>query len=214
MKSHIATDKAELLHSKRNNQKQQRGCFVVPKAKEKILEVTEAELCEYLNLSGRRIRTLATESVVVKTKAGRYDLKKSVSGYVDFIKDTKKEEKQGIDKVKLAREAEGLMHDKLKKRKTELQVMQLEKTMLLTEDVIDMWSDFATMVKSKLLNIPTKLAPQLTGIDDVNIIKKAISTEVSEALNEIADFDINKFESEIAFDDESGEDNSNNNIDR
>lgn len=186
----------------------------MPKAKEKILEVTEAELCEYLNLSGRRIRTLATESVVVKTKAGRYDLKKSVSGYVDFIKDTKKEEKQGIDKVKLAREAEGLMHDKLKKRKTELQVMQLEKTMLLTEDVIDMWTDFATMVKSKLLNIPTKLAPQLIGIDDVNIIKKAIATEVSEALNEIADFDINKFESEIAFDDESGEDNSNNNIDR
>ncbi len=186
----------------------------MPKAKEKILEVTEAELCEYLNLSGRRIRTLATEGIVVKTKAGRYDLKKSVSGYVDFIKDTKKEEKQGIEKIKLAREAEGLMHDKFKKRKTELQVMQLEKTMLLTEDVIDMWSDFATMVKSKLLNIPTKLAPQLTGIDDVNTIKKAISVEVSEALNEIADFDLNKFESDVAFDDESGEDNSNNNIDR
>ena len=186
----------------------------MPKVKEKILEVTETELCEYLNLSGRRIRTLATEGIVVKTKAGRYDLKKSVSGYVDFIKDTKKEEKQGIDKVKLAREAEGLMHDKLKKRKTELQVMHLEKTMILTEDVIEMWSDFATMVKSKLLNIPTKLAPQLTGIDDVNTIKKAISVEVSEALNEIADFDINKFESDVAFEDESGEDNSNNNIDR
>lgn len=186
----------------------------MPKTKEKILEVTEAELSEYLNLSGRRIRTLATEGVVVKTKAGRYDLKKSVSGYVDFIKDTKKEEKQGIDKVRLARESEGLMHDKIKKRKTELQVMQLEKTMLLTEDVVDIWADFAAMVKSKLLNIPTKLAPQLTDIEDVNTIKKAIATEVSEALNEIADFDINKFESDIAFGDESGEDNSNNNIDR
>ena len=182
----------------------------MPKKATGILEVSESELCEYLGLSGRRVRDLATDKIVFKTKAGHYDLKKSVSGYINFIKDTKKEEKQGVEKIKLAREAEGLMHDKLKKRKTELQIMQIEKQMLMTDDVIALWADFAAMIKSKLLNIPVKLAPQLVGVEDTKDIKKAISDEVSEALNEIADFDINKFESSLIFDDESGEGNNGN----
>lgn len=166
----------------------------------KIIEVTEAELTEYLGLSDRRIRVLAKEGIIYKTKPARYDLKKSVSGYIEFIKDTKKEEKQGMEKINLARAAEGLMHDKLKKRKTELQVMQIERELLFTKDVVSMWTDFATMVKSKLLNIPTKLAPQLVGLDDATAIKKAIGAEVAEALNEIAEFDINKFEKNLYFD--------------
>ena len=173
----------------------------------KIIEVTEIELAEMLGLSDRRIRVLANEGIVFKTKPARYDLKKSVNGYINFIKDTKKEEKQGIDKVKLAREAEGLMHDKLKKRKTELQVMQMEKELLFTKDVITIWTDFATMVKTKLLNIPTKLAPQIVGIEDATIIKKTITAEVTEALNEIADFDINKFEKNLYFDEDEGAEN-------
>lgn len=173
----------------------------------KIIEVTEIELAEMLGLSDRRIRVLAKEGIVFKTKPARYDLKKSVNGYINFIKDTKKEEKQGIDKVKLAREAEGLMHDKLKKRKTELQVMQMEKELLFTKDVITIWTDFATMVKTKLLNIPTKLAPQIVGIEDATIIKKTITAEVTEALNEIADFDINKFEKNLYFDEDEGAEN-------
>ena len=170
--------------------------------KPSVLEVTESELAETLGLSDRRIRVLANDGIIFKTKPGRYDLKKSVNGYINYIRDTKKEEKQGIDKIKLAREAEGLMHDKLKKRKTELQILQMEKELLFTKDVISMWTDFATMVKSKLLNIPTKLAPQLTGIDDTLVIKKAITAEVTEALNEIADFDINNFEKDLYFDDD------------
>lgn len=180
-------------------------------ADKKTIEVTEAELAEMLGLSDRRIRVLAKDGIVCKTKPARYDLKKSVSGYINFIKDTKKEEKQGIDKIKLAREAEGLMHDKLKKRKTELQILQIEKEMLFTKDVVTIWADFAAMVKSKLLNIPTKLAPQLVGVEDANTIKKTITAEVAEALNEIADFDINKFEKDLYFDDEEeGADNGEN----
>lgn len=177
------------------------------KTNNNILEVTEAELAEYLGLSDRRIRVLAKEGIVHKTKPARYDLKKSVNGYINFIKDTKKEEKQGIEKIKLAREAEGLMHDKLKKRKTELQVMQIEKEMIFTKDVITIWTDFAAMVKSKLLNMPTKLAPQLTGIEDTAAIKKAITSEVVEALNEISDFDINKFEKNLNFDENEDAEN-------
>ena len=177
------------------------------KTSNKTIEVTEAELAEILGLSDRRIRVLANDGIVFKTKPARYDLKKSVKGYIEFIKDTKKEEKQGIDKIKLAREAEGLMHDKLKKRKTELQVLQIEREMLFTKDVITMWADFAAMVKAKLLNIPTKLAPQLVGVEDANTIKKAIGAEVAEALNEIADFDINKFEENLQFDEDEGAEN-------
>lgn len=162
-------------------------------------EVSETELCEYLNLSGRYIRELAAAGIVKKTRPGRYDLKKSVRGYMDYKSENERIKPKGLDELKVLREQEGLLIDKLKKRKAELSVMQTEKKLLLSEDVICIWTDFATVIKSKLLNLPVKLSPILSGIEDVGQIKSILMTELTDALNEIAEFDINSFKSDLNF---------------
>lgn len=161
---------------------------------DEIIEVSEKELAEYLGLSGRRIRQLYKEGVVFKRKGGKYDLKKSVLEYIKFLRGSDKDE--NFEKVKLANEVEKLSHERLKKRKTEIQVMAIEKKMHAQEDVEYFWNTMVLAAKSKLTAIPVKCAPVLVGIENRKEIQAILKREINEALNEISEYDVNKFDSE------------------
>lgn len=175
--------------------KKKRGDLVA-KTKEEtssIIEVTEVELADMLGVSQRRVRQLAVDGVAVKTRAGRYDLKLSVQNYIRNIKDKDKTANQGIDKIKAAREAEGLMTDRLKKKKIELQVRKMENQLHEAEDVKMIWNTMIVAAKSRITSIPTKTAPKLVGLENIKEVESILSREVKEALNEIAEYDVNKF---------------------
>lgn len=165
-------------------------------------EVTEAELAEYLGLSTRRIRQLFKEGIVVKSQPGKYDLKESVNKYINSLRDREKNKDENLEKLKISKEAESLVHERLKKRKTELQVLQMEKKMHTSEDVEHFWNAMIMSAKSRLTSIPVKVAPILVGLEDRKEIQSILKREVSEALNELANYDIEQFESEFIDDDE------------
>ena len=54
--------------------------------------------------------------------------------------------------------------------------------------VMRVWADNVTNAKTKLLSIPTKLTPELVG-KDLQEIQAKLKAEISEALNELADYD-------------------------
>ena len=118
------------------------------------IEVTEAELAEYLGLSTRRIRQLFKEGIVIKSQRGKYDLKSSVNKYINSLRDREKNKDENLEKLKISREAESLMHERLKKRKTELVVLQMEKKMHTSEDVEHFWNAMIMSAKSRLTSIP------------------------------------------------------------
>lgn len=161
-----------------------------------IIEVTEAELAEYLGLSDRRIRQLFKEGVVIKSQRGRYDLKASVLRYINSIRQPEKKTEADLEKLKIAREAESLTHERLKKRKTELEVLNLEKKMHRSEDVEYFWNAMILAAKSRITAIPVKCAPILAGLEDRKEIQSILKREVSEALSELANYDIDRFESD------------------
>lgn len=167
-----------------------------------VLEVTEAELAEYLGLSDRRIRQLFKDGIVIKSQRGKYDLKASIQGYLKFLRDKEKNKDEKIETLKLSKEAESLMHERLRKRKTELIVQQMERKLHTAEDVEYFWNTMALAVKSRLTSIPVKVAPQLVGIEDRKEIQSILKREVSDALNEIAEYDVNKFDTEFEDDDD------------
>lgn len=165
-----------------------------------ILEVSEAELAECLGLSNRRIRQLASEDVVVKSRRGKYDLKRSVLGYINMLKQQEKKKDESLEKLKISKEAESLLHEKLKKRKTELVVEQMEKKLHKSEDVEYFWNAMVLSAKSRLTAIPVKCSPILVGIEDRKEIQSILKREIADALNEIANYDVNKFD--VDFEDE------------
>ena len=172
-----------------------------------VIEVTEIELADYLGLSDRRIRQLFKQGVVIKSKRGKYDLKASIKSYLNFLrsKDEEAKKNESLEKLKISKEAETLMHERLKKRKTELQVLQLEKKMHTSEDVEFFWNAMVMTAKSKITAIPVKCAPLLLGIEDRREAQAILKREIDAVLNELADYDIDLFESEYddVFDDDS-----------
>jgi phage terminase Nu1 subunit (DNA packaging protein) len=167
-----------------------------------VIEVTEAELAEYLGLSTRRIRQLFKEGIVIKSQRGKYDLKESVNKYISTLRDREKNKDENLEKLKVHKEAELLMHERLKKRKTELVVLQMEKKMHTSEDVEHFWNAMVMAAKSRLTSIPVKVAPSLVGLEDRKEIQSILKREVSDALSELANYDIEQFESEYADDEE------------
>lgn len=166
-----------------------------------VVEVTEVELAEYLGLSTRRIRQLFKEGVVIKSQRGRYDLKKSVLGYINSIRQQERQMDSSLEKLKISKEATSLQHEQLKKRKTELQVQELEKKLHRSEDVEYFWNSMVLAAKSRLTAIPVKCAPVLVGIEDRKEIQSILKREVAEALNEIADYDVDKFDMDFGEED-------------
>lgn len=169
-----------------------------------VVEVNEVELSEYLGLSTRRIRQLNKEGVVSKTRRGQYDLKSSVLGYINMIRNDETKKGADIEKLKLSREAENLMHERLKKRKTELVVLEMEKKLHRAEDVEYYWNAIVLAAKSRLTTIPVKCAPILVGIDDRKEIQAILKREVADALNELAEYDVENFNINIEDEPEDG----------
>lgn len=167
-----------------------------------VVEVTEVELAEkYLGLSTRRVRQLVKEGVVIKSQRGRYDLQKSVLGYINSLRQDEKKQDANLDKLKLSKEATALQHEQLKKRKTELQVQELEKKLHRAEDVEYFWNAMVIAAKSRLTSLPVKCAPILVGIEDRKEIQSILKREVAEALNEIAAYDVDTFTTELGEED-------------
>lgn len=170
-----------------------------------VIEVTDKELAEYLGVSDRRVRMMVGEGIVVKVKAGRYDLKASVINYINAMKAAQKKNEESMDKIKLAKEAEGLTHERLKKRKTELQVLQLERKMHMQEDVEFFWNAMVVAAKGRISAIPVKVAPLIVGIEDRKEAQAILKREIDDALNELADYDIDQFDNEYDVLDEDEE---------
>ena len=167
-----------------------------------ITEVTEKELSEYLGLSDRRIRQLFKQGILIKSQRGKYDLKASVLGYINSLRDKEKNKDEALEKLKISNEAEKLTHERLKKRRTELQVLQIEKKLHAQEDVEYFWNTMVQAAKSRITAIPVKLAPQLVGIEDRKEIQSILKMEIGDALNEISNYDVSKFDAEFEEEDD------------
>jgi hypothetical protein len=93
------------------------------------------------------------------------------------------------DEIRLDVEVQKLLHERVKTRKTELQVKQQEGLLHHADDVKAIWNNIVVAAKSRLLAIGVKVSPQIAGETDSSIIKGAIDREVREALQEIKEYD-------------------------
>ena len=148
------------------------------------MEVSTEQLANCLGITTRRVQLLAKESVVLKLRRGTYDLEKSVQGYIAYKVESleQSQEQKSLDEIRAD-------HERWKMRKTQLAVRLMEGKLHRAEDVERVWTQSAAAVRSRLLGIPVKAAPQVAGMEDTGEIQQALQREVAEALNEIAGYD-------------------------
>ncbi|BAK99720.1 putative terminase small subunit [Oscillibacter valericigenes Sjm18-20] len=147
------------------------------------MEVNAAVLAECFGVTKRRIEMMANEGTVVRIRRGKYDLGQSVKNYINYMTHAEKStEEKTLDGVRAA-------HERIKMRKTELTVMRMEGQLHLASDVERLWGNMAATVKSRMLGIPVKLAPQVTGLTDATEVQSLLTREITDALNEVSGYD-------------------------
>lgn len=167
------------------------------------LSVSAAVLGRIFSVSDRRIRQMAEEGVVVRMTKGRYNLVESMKNYILSLRlavDGANEDPDG----ELDIDEEKALHERVKRHISELKLQTMKGELHKATDVEKVMTDMLAAFKTRVLNVPSKIAPILED-RDAGYIKDRLTSEMMEVLNELKDYDPKAFYSDEYV--ESEEDN-------
>ena len=167
--------------------------------------VSAAVLGDMFGVSDRRIRQMAEEGIVARAAKGRYKLVDSIKNYLLTVKLAA--EGVGVDLAdgEINLEEEKGLHERVKRHISELKLQIMKGGLHKAQDVEIVMTDMLVAFKTRMMNIPSKVAPILESRDAV-FIKDRLTCEIIEALNELKDYAPRAFYSEeYVEEDESGD---------
>lgn len=170
-----------------------------------VLVCNTEHLAKMFGVSTRQIYNQIDNGIAVKIGANKFDCVQSVANYINYMREQERIKRQSPEEIRSETEAVKLEHEKLKARKTELQVLQMEGKLHYEEDVKSLWNSSVIAAKSRLNSIGVKVAPQIRGETNEAIIQEFIDREVHDALKEVSAYDASKFEKDYTV--ASGDDN-------
>lgn len=159
------------------------------------ITVSAAVLGDLFGVKDRRIRQMADEGIVVRAAKGRYKLVDSLKNYLLSLKLAA--EGVGVDMVdgEINFDEEKALHERVKRHISELKLQTMKGELHKAEDVETVMMDMLAAFKTRTMNIPSKVAPILEN-RDAAYIKDRLTSEVTEALNELKDYDPKAFYSD------------------
>ncbi|MCF2704192.1 DNA-packaging protein [Enterocloster clostridioformis] len=147
--------------------------------------VNQKELSQCLGISTRQIRNLKSEGLFQTEKNSRgYNLEKCVREYINFKINAEMGRRTNITKEEVQAE-----HEEVKKQISVLKLRKLRRELHEASDVEAFLTDMLIRFRNRLLSLPPKLAMQLSGINDLNDMIKAIKTELENTLEELSQYD-------------------------
>lgn len=139
-------------------------------------------------ITDRRVRQLKEEGVISEVARGKYDLVDCTRKYCDYLRQALNSN-SGSKEVKLNYDTEKALHEKAKREKAELQLQIMRGEVHRSEDVERVMTDMLSRMRSKLLALPSKVAPFVIGYDNIAKIQAILSKNVEEALQELSEYD-------------------------
>jgi len=171
----------------------------------KTAEAETAQLCRLFNLTSARIGQLAKDGIIVKSGRNKYDLWRSVRGYIEFLQKSKyaasgDDQTSGITDTH-AVELEGLIQQ-VKSARTyndartlKLQIEALRSGYSLTveqdrhctvAEIMDAMTGVAASVRAAIMRMEADLPPMLEGMA-APVMQRAIRAKVDEVMQVIQD---------------------------
>jgi len=148
--------------------------------------LTKKDLADAAGYSYRQLKNIddampENKKLFKKGEGGKYDLAFFVQAWVAYNVDQELGgDSEDLDAVKAR-------HERIKTKKTKLEVRRMEGRLVDVQDVRRLWSDIANTVKQSLLHLPSTIAPMVQGMDNIEVINNIIYGEISNALNALAD---------------------------
>lgn len=159
------------------------------------ITVSAAVLGDLFGVTDRRIRQMAEEGIVVRAAKGRYKLVDSIKNYLLTLKLAADGVAVELVDGVINFDEEKALHERVKRHISELKLQIMKGELHKAEDVEMVMMDMLVAFKSRVMNIPSKVAPILEN-RDAAFIKDRLTKEVIEALNELKDYDPKAFYSD------------------
>lgn len=159
------------------------------------LTVSAAVLGGIFGVTDRRVRQMAEEGIIVRAAKGRYNLVESLKNYILSLKLAAEGATIDGPDGEIDIDEEKALHERVKRHISELKLQTMRGELHKAEDVEKVMSDMLSAFKTRVMNIPSKVAPILED-RDTGYIKDRLTNEVVEVLNELKDYDPKAFYSE------------------
>jgi len=167
--------------------------------------LTKKDLADAAGYSYRQLKNIddampENKKLFKKGEGGKYDLAFFVQAWVAYNVDQELGgDSEDLDAVKAR-------HERIKTKKTKLEVRRMEGRLVDVQDVRRLWSDIANTVKQSLLHLPSTIAPMVQGMDNIEVINNIIYGEISNALNALADTPLPDYAADDDGEDETEDD--------
>ncbi len=143
-----------------------------------------ATISKLLDITDRHLRRLVTDGILIRDdgKRGRYPIT-NVTLYIKYLR----ERAFGNEAKETDLQTERTRLAKAQADRTEMEVGQLQDSLIKSDDVIDKWSELIGNCRAKLLNTPAKIAHIVVATETYAEVEEIIRNEIHEALNELAE---------------------------
>lgn len=166
------------------------------------MNVNQKELATMLGITSRRVRQLREEGFFSFAENGKkYSLEKCVQEYIEYKVKAETNSGTSIDV-----EREKAEHEQIKKNISKLKLRKLKKELHEASDVELFLSEMLINFRNRLLSIPSKVAVQILGEEDVNRIIEILQKEMYETLDELSEYNPDEINREKNYDYEDDED--------
>lgn len=170
------------------------------------MNMTKQDLSELTGLSYRQIFNInkklveaGRDSLFVRGDGDGYDLATFVRRWIDYRVEAETENAGDLEAVKAA-------HEAVKMRKTQLEVDRMENSLVEAREVRRVWGDIANAVMQNLLRLPGTLAPQLSGMENTDLITSLLDSEIRKVLTALSDLPLPGYLLAAEEDETDGED--------
>lgn len=169
------------------------------------ISLTKKELATVAGYTYRRLYDIDRDlpegkKLFVKSEDGKYDLAIFVQKWVDYnVASEVPDDWQDLDLVKAK-------HEVVKTQKTELEVARMRGQLIDVQDVRRLWGDIANTVMQNLIHLPSKVAPMVQMMDNVEVIASIMDEEIRKILEEIAETPLPDYAAEETEEESEGED--------
>lgn len=143
-------------------------------------------IARLLDLSERRVQQLSREGVIPKAERGQYDLIGSVRGYVRYLRDQAQKAQAGAPDYA----AERARFIRARADLAEMEAEEKRRTLIAADQIEAAWIAILALLRTRLLALPDRLAPQAFNQPSVGDTRNLIRTAICEVLDDLAEPDI------------------------
>jgi phage terminase Nu1 subunit (DNA packaging protein) len=143
-------------------------------------------IAKLLDLSERRVQQLSREGVIPKAERGQYDLIGSVRGYVRYLRDQAQKAQAGAPDYA----AERARFIRARADLAEMDAEEKRRSLIAADQIEAAWIAVLALLRTRLLALPDRLAPQAFDQPTVGDIRNLIRAAIREVLDDLAQPDI------------------------